>query len=84
MNHELYQKIKEVDEVAAADYVTVCTFKLAGEGSGYPSDDLMCAFSWQKTPQGHDYWSEVNVKLDAEERRKKRERDSLSENQADR
>lgn len=67
MNEELYQKILQVDLQAAIFYEQICNDPDPRPGlflsTTTPDLGMFCV--WGVTPQGLDYWYEINRKIKA-------------------
>jgi len=54
--HRKYTAAKKHAEKASVDATGSSTMFIPEEGY----DSLMSAFRWKNTPEGHNYWSELN------------------------
>ena len=64
--NELIKKVRKIDP-AAADYLENDAPKLKTyAGSGEVS--LRSIMTWKETKQGHWYWSEINNKIEEQEK----------------
>ena len=74
MTNELIQQVKKINRQAALFLVKKVpllvqrgklhsTLQAARSFVKYPSNDLPCAFVFEKTPQGHEYWYDISKKL---------------------
>ena len=67
MNEDLYQKILQVDLQAAIFYELLCSDPDPPSGMllSTRTKDLSLFCIWAKTPQGYNYWREINRKINA-------------------
>ncbi len=60
---DLYRAIKSVLGKKEAQYQLACVVESSCDLSA-PSRTLSSAFRWVDTPQGFDYWSDVNQRIE--------------------
>lgn len=69
---ELVEKVRAIDPDAAAYMVWLTRWLITPEELDFfQSADLITAFLWACTPQGHYYWNNINERLRRDEENRK-------------